>query len=83
MNNEFKVKLITVGDVILMVETASSCPKGIDIEAVHGRHVVDAKSLMGVMSLNLSVPITIRICGTSNDEETKCIAEKFAQWRAD
>jgi len=32
-----------------------------DIDLVSGRYVVDAKSIMGIFSLDLSKPITVRV----------------------
>lgn len=32
-----------------------------DVDAIRGRLILDAKSFLGLMSLDLSVPITVRI----------------------
>lgn len=37
-----------------------------DMDLVHGRYVVDAKSIMGVFSLDLSKPIEFRINAETN-----------------
>lgn len=34
-----------------------------DVDLVSGRYVIDAKSIMGIFSLDLSKPITIQIHG--------------------
>ena len=41
----------------------------IDIDVVRGRYVIDAKSIMGLFSLDLSKPLEVRI-DTSGLEET-------------
>ncbi|MBR5712479.1 MAG: HPr family phosphocarrier protein [Lachnospiraceae bacterium] len=41
-----------------------------DFDLVSGRYVIDAKSIMGIFSLDLSKPITLNI---HNDEEIESI----------
>lgn len=43
-----------------------------DFDLVSGRYVIDAKSIMGIFSLDLSRPITLNI---HNDEEIDTILE--------
>lgn len=38
-----------------------------DFELVSGRHVLDARSLMGVFTLDLSKPIMLKVYNASND----------------
>ena len=63
----FQVKLQTVEDVKVFVTAASmaSC----DIDVLSGRYLVDAKSIMGLFSLNLSRPITVRVDGSDAEAE--------------
>jgi len=39
-----------------------------EIDMVSGRYVIDAKSLMGILSLDLSKPVTIQMQGTPDRE---------------
>lgn len=39
-----------------------------DFDAIRGRYVIDAKSIMGMMSLDLSKPVEITVHYKSNDE---------------
>ena len=39
-----------------------------DVDLVSGRYVIDAKSIMGIFSLDLSKPINIQIHGEKPDE---------------
>ena len=43
-----------------------------DFDLVSGRYVIDAKSIMGIFSLDLSRPITLNI---HNDEEINTILD--------
>lgn len=40
-----------------------------DTELRSGRFVVDAKSIMGIFSLNISEPVEMRVCGDEDDIE--------------
>lgn len=46
---------------------ANTARHDFDIDLVSGRYIIDAKSIMGVFSLDLSKPIDVRI----NAEETQ------------
>ncbi len=40
-----------------------------DVDLVSGRYVVDAKSIMGIFSLDLSRPITLRVFADDMSEQ--------------
>ncbi|MBR0133039.1 MAG: HPr family phosphocarrier protein [Lachnospiraceae bacterium] len=40
-----------------------------DFDLISGRYVIDAKSIMGIFSLDLSKPITLNIHSTENVEQ--------------
>ena len=73
-----RVKLIRPMDVSNFVAAASSCPKEIEIIASHGKYDVDARSIMGMFSLNLSEPITITMSGETNLINT--YSKVFDKW---
>jgi phosphocarrier protein HPr len=52
-----KVNLSKITDVSKFVNTVVQIP--IDIDLVSGRYTVDAKSIMGILSLDLSKPVNI------------------------
>lgn len=54
------VRLTTVSDVQKFVQTCTRFDT-IDIDIVSGRYVIDAKSIMGIFSLNLSKPLTLNV----------------------
>lgn len=66
MNTRFKVKLNCIEDVKEFVNIVSKFESGID--AISGRYIVDAKSIMGVFSLNLMVPFEVMIHSADNAE---------------
>ena len=74
----FNVKLSRPMDVSDFVATASSCPKEIEIIASHGKYDVDARSIMGMFSLNLSEPVTITMSGETNLLNT--YSKVFDKW---
>lgn len=52
-----KISLQAINDVKEFVNTVMTF--GYDIDLVSGRYAVDAKSIMGIFSLDLSKPITL------------------------
>ncbi len=57
MNNKATIMLSTINDVKDFVNTVSRCD--FDVDLVSGRYAVDAKSIMGIFSLDLSKPIEL------------------------
>ena len=53
------IKLSYAEEVKTFVNTVNRYPYDVDLRA--GRHVVDAKSILGIFSLDLSKPITLEI----------------------
>lgn len=67
---EVKIHLYTVNDVKEVASIATTIPEQIDVTIISGTYVVDAKSLMGIFSLNLSEPVTLKmssICAVNYD----------------
>ena len=64
----FKVMLSSIVDVKNFVNLVSEFD--FDVDMVSGRYVVDAKSLMGIFSLELSKPIVMRVY--TEDTEKLC-----------
>ena len=55
----YKILMKTIDDIKLFAAAASLCDADIDLSS--GRYVVDAKSIMGIFSLDLSRPITLSV----------------------
>ena len=56
----------TVDEVTAFVKDMSRFPEEVHIDLVSGRHIVDAKSLLGILSLDLSKPVEVKV--TSNSD---------------
>lgn len=74
---ELKVMLNSIEDVKEFVGLTNKC--GFDSDLISGRYAVDAKSIMGIFSLDLSKPLDLRVHSDSSeaDELLEDIA-KFA-----
>lgn len=66
---EVKIKLSSVNDVKEFVSTISCFDCGFDIDT--DRSVVDAKSIMGIFSLDLSKVLTLKIHSSDGNEIMK------------
>jgi phosphotransferase system HPr-like phosphotransfer protein len=49
-----------------------------DFDLVSGRYVIDAKSIMGIFSLDLSKPITLNI--HASDEDASAVLQELAPY---
>ena len=56
--NKFLIKLDTINDVKQFVNIISLCDY--DVDLVSGRYSIDAKSIMGIFSLDLSRPVELQ-----------------------
>lgn len=56
---ERKVRFKTIDNVKIFCQEAGRIPCDIDIITEY-RHIVDAKSIMGIFSLDLSKPVTVK-----------------------
>ncbi len=64
----FKIRLITIEDVRNFVTAANL--QAFDADIVSGRYRIDAKSLLGIFSLDLSQPVEVQIHGTESDAKS-------------
>ena len=63
---QLKIKLTSISDVQTFVNAVSRFSGDIDLRS--GRYVVDAKSIMGIFSLDLSKPLELRVHSDDCDE---------------
>lgn len=63
---EITIRLTAVNQVRDFVNLATQCD--FDIDLVSGRYTVDAKSLLGIYSLDLSNPLKVVIYGDDSAE---------------
>ena len=62
-----QISLNSIGKVKSFVNTISQFEY--DFDLISGRYVIDAKSIMGIFSLDLSKPIDLNIHDGGNTEE--------------
>ena len=67
----FKITLSSINEVKSFVNAA--CSQMCDIDIISGRYVIDAKSIMGIFSIDLTKPVTVSVNGT--EEEYKAFYE--------
>ena len=72
---EEKIFFKTLDDVKSFVAIAITKPY--DIELLSGKYVVNAKSIMGVLSLDLTSPLTM-VANTETDNEILKEVEKYS-----
>ena len=58
---EKKIKLVTIDEAKEFVTAAMKCD--FDIDVYYNRVVIDAKSILGVLSLDLTRELTVRLYG--------------------
>ena len=68
----YDIKLSTIEDVRNFVNAVTACD--FDVDLASGRYLVDAKSIMGIFSLDLMNPIRMTIHSDSCEEFEKKIA---------
>ena len=73
-----EVMLDTISKVKDFVNVLVGCPY--DVDLVSGRYVIDAKSIMGLFSLDLSKPIELNV--HAGEDESKEIMEKIKPFLA-
>ena len=65
------VKIDKPSDVPILTKLLSSAFPYNDVDVVRGRWVIDAKSIMGIFSLDLSTPVKITIHSENEEDEIK------------
>ena len=74
---EALIKLSTINDVRNFVNTVSKFDTEIDLKS--GRYVVDAKSIMGIFSLDLASPIEMTIHSDAPEKILEALNEYIAK----
>ena len=73
VNYETKIQLNAINDVKEFLNTVTRF--NYDIDLVSGRYAIDAKSIMGIFSLDLSKPIELVAHTEDPDELVKAISK--------
>ena len=74
----FNVLLTTPKDVFDFVDAANQISHDVSIDAIHNSYQVEARSVMGLLGLNLSEAVTIKIVG--NDGKSEEYKSLFGRW---
>lgn len=80
MQNEFRVQLNTIDRVKRFVKICDNYEEDIDLGS--GRYIIDAKSIMGIFSFDLTKPLNIRI-HSNNDDVVRRFNEEMSEYRYD
>ena len=77
MMNTFNISINTIDKVKRFVNLTNRCEADVDI--ISGRLLVDAKSIMGIFSMDLTRPMTLRVheSNIKKLEEYKKLFEEF------
>lgn len=73
-----KVNLDSVNKVKEFVEITGKFPE--DLDLAQGKYVIDAKSLMGIFSLDLSKPLDLTI-NSDDEDRVEEISAAFSSFR--
>lgn len=73
MKYSYKIKLSETAQAIDFVKSAGKC--NFDIDVFYNRVIIDAKSILGVLSLDFSKVLTVRCA--DRDEEFEKTLEKY------
>ena len=77
--NSISIRLSTIQDIRTFVETVIRFDCEIDLQS--GRYIVDAKSIMGIFSLDLMNPITLTV--NASEEEAAKVIEAVSKFKAE
>ncbi|MBR3692202.1 MAG: HPr family phosphocarrier protein [Clostridia bacterium] len=73
------IQLMSINDVKEFVNLAGA--QMFDVDIVSGRYVIDAKSIMGIFSLDLSHPLEVHI--HAEDAACEAFLAKLEKYRAE
>ena len=78
METMFKVLVDTIAKAKKFIATSNEFDS--DIDVIRGRYTIDGKSIMGLFSLDLLKPITVKI-HSDNEEEIKRFNEIMEEFK--
>ena len=70
---QYRILLTSINAVKEFVNLASA--QVFDVDLISGRYIIDAKSIMGIFSLDLSHPITVEV--RADDAEAEAFGKKL------
>lgn len=79
METNFTISLDSIAEVNAFANMIAHFTSEIDLSS--GRYIVNAKSIMGIFSLDLAQPLTLTVHGNDEiDEITEAIAPYIKKW---
>ncbi len=75
----FDIRLPKIDDVRAFVAVTSASP--VDVDLASGRYLVDAKSIMGIFSLDLTKSVNVQIHEDHREEDAKKLEAALASFR--
>lgn len=80
MKNKFNVKIMTIDNVKKFVQICEHYKEDIDLRS--GRYIIDAKSIMGIFSFDLTKPLEIYI-NTNNTDIIQKFNDELNEFKCD
>lgn len=80
MKNEFQIKLENANNIALFTQKCSEFDCDVDYKI--GRYTIDAKSIMGVLSIGIGKVVTVKI-NTNDKKVVKDFYENIKLWITD
>lgn len=77
MKNEFQIRLNSVNEIALFTQKSSEFDCDIDYQV--GRYIIDAKSMMGVLSTGVEKTVTV-VINTDEQNVIKEFQEQIKLW---
>lgn len=77
MRNEFQIKINSVNEITLFTQKCSKFDCDIDYQV--GRYIIDAKSMMGVLSTGVEKTVTV-VINTDEQNVIKEFQEQIKLW---
>ncbi len=74
---QVKIRLQTIPQVQSFINTVSRFTSDADLSS--GKYVVDAKSIMGIFSLNLMQPVNLTVNGADENELIEAVKDLIVE----
>ena len=79
---EFIVKFSNTNDIVIFTKIADEFKENIDVRSHDNHYVVDAKSIMGLLSLGIPKEIFI-VIHTNNKDVISKFEEDISKWKVE
>lgn len=81
---EKKVKFMSAGQIMTFCNTCQKLKSDVDVTDMANRnYIIDGKSLMGLMSIKLGLPMRVVVNGQDEEEANECFLTMSLNNRAE